>query len=426
MRRTPHTLTKWILALAGSGLLITSCTDKGDEPTPEATANFSLTSNVDQLTTPSFSFEIPTTYDTAGVLAPASWPGQDTRIAQLTEIANLMRTDPAATITDNAIKDRISNVGDASFTDSNLNGKDKSIASKIDENVTGSNNAATYTVRDAFLAMADSVEKASISISTVASNGTAGQLGTSRRIVSANGLEYAQLIEKGLYGACFYDQIVDDYLRDSQSGTGKTNSMGGNATNYSTEGTERQHAWDEAFGYLGANPNTYPAIDNGLHIGKYVKNTAGASGMTVNIAQKLMDAYILGRAALKDGETNLSGDNTDETYFNAARADIKLYVEAGLAGSAFHYLNRALIDINNENRLHYLSEALAFIYALSFNSEGVISSNQAYDVLAEFGWTAKGLEGVYDVNLWEVTATEINDAKSKLENRFTSFGELIF
>ncbi|MEO0334027.1 MAG: hypothetical protein AAF223_20525, partial [Bacteroidota bacterium] len=146
-------------------------------------------------------------------------------------------------------------------------------------------------------------------------------------------------------------------------------------------------------------------------------------------ARALMDAFIFGRSVLKAGEGfGPSNETTNEAYYEAARADIKLYTEAGIAAAAFHYLNDAIADVTDEDKLHHLSEALAFIYALSFNSEGKISATQVHDALQELGWssTDPSLGGVYEVNLWDVTDEQMQAAKDLLAQSYPGFGEIPF
>ncbi|MEM6725716.1 MAG: DUF4856 domain-containing protein, partial [Bacteroidota bacterium] len=252
----------------------------------------------------------------------------------------------------------------------------------------------------------------------------------------ANGLEFIQLLEKGLYGACFYDQMVDDYLRPSQAGAENTegNNESAQQEAYATEGTDRQHRWDEVFGYLGANPLTYPNPANtsngdGQFIANYTFDFSDEieDAFGINVAQKLMDALIFGRSVLKAGEGFGPGDETqNETYYEAARQDVKLYTEVGIATAAYHYLNLSINDITDEDRLHHLSEALAFIYSLSFNSEGRISASQTHQVLIALGWSNSDptLNGVYDINLWEVTDAQLQEAKNLLDQYFPGFGAL--
>jgi hypothetical protein len=256
--------------------------------------------------------------------------------------------------------------------------------------------------------------------------------------VSANGLEYIQLLEKGLYGALLYDQMVDDYLRPSQAGA--QNPLGNNETaagsDYAAYGTSRQHKYDEAFGYLGADPLTYPNASNssngdGRFIANYTFDFSDETEATfgVNISQKLMDAFIFGRAVLKAGEGfGPSNENVNEQFYNAAVADIKLYTELGIAAAAYHYLNDAIADITDEDKLHHLSEALAFIYALSFNAEGRLSATKAHEVLITLGWSATDptLGGVYEINLWEVSDAQMQQAISLLDQAYPGFSAASF
>ena len=142
-----------------------------------------------------------------------------------------------------------------------------------------------------------------------------------------------------------------------------------------------------------------------------------------------MNAFIVGRAALKAGEGfGPSQESTNETVFNAARSDAKLYVEAGIAAAALHYLNEAIADITDEDKLHHLSEALAFIYSLSFNSEGRLTATEAHNALIALGWSNSdsSLNGIYNINLWEVTDQQMESAKDILDNSFPRFGDIPF
>ena len=100
-----------------------------------------------------------------------------------------------------------------------------------------------------------------------------------------------------------------------------------------------------------------------------------------------------------------------------------MYVEAGLAAAAFHYLNLAISDITEEDKLHHLSEAYGFIYSLSHNSEGRLSETEAYDVLQEIGWPSDNstLTGIYDINLWEITDAQMEAARVRLNGAFPGF-----
>ncbi|MEM1121586.1 MAG: DUF4856 domain-containing protein [Bacteroidota bacterium] len=371
-------------------------------------------------------FEVPTFFDIDGVFAPGAYNGQIRRVAQLKEIVGVTRDEPIMM----DIRAALANENRDQFTTEAAMGN-SDIRTKIDE-LNFDN--GDQSVADAFADLADSLVRSSQNFAVTASNGVAGIIttGEKRRHVSANGLEYAQILEKGLYGPLLYDQMVDDYLRPSQSGPDNPSGNNQSATsNYANNGTDRQHRWDEAFGYLAANPMTYPNPDNtsngdGDFMANYIfdfsDETEEAYG--INLAQRIMDAFILGRAILKAGEGFGPGDeNVNEAALEAARQDIKLYVEAGLAAAAFHYFNDAIADITDDDKLHHLSEAIGFVYALSHNSEGRMSAMEAYDVLEELGWPEDNstLSGMYDINRWEVTDEQMEAARVKLNSSFPGF-----
>jgi hypothetical protein len=256
--------------------------------------------------------------------------------------------------------------------------------------------------------------------------------GDKKRHVSANGLEYAEILEKSLYGALLYDQMVDDYLSDSQSGV--DNEEGNNilsAEDYELYGTERQHKFDEAFGYFGAEAATYPNQANssngdGIFLANYTFDFSDETEAMygVNLAKATMNAFVVGRSVLKAGQGNdFAQENINEELFNAARADIKLYVEAGMAASAIHYLNEAIMDVSEAEKLHHLSEALGFIYAMSFNSDGRLSPEESHKALMALGWSAtdSSLNGIYGINLWEVSDEQMRLTIGVIDEFFPGF-----
>lgn len=418
------------ILLFASVFIFASCDN--DDDGNNAT-NF-LDSSIDALGTVDLgNFTIPSSYDLSGNLAPGSYSGQARRLAQLQEVVDSSRNEPiywdlrAAMVNSN--RDMFASAAAQGNSD---------LRTKIDE--LNYDNGDT-SVADAFAEMANRLRTSSqANYTATASNGTAGMIttGSKKRHVSEKGLEYIQLLEKGLYGAIFYNQMVDDYLRPSQAGAENTkgNNESAAGTDYASKGTDRQHRFDEVFGYLGADPLTYPNASNtsngdGVFIANYTfdfsDETEAAFG--VNLAEKLMNAFIVGRSALKAGQGfGPSDETTNEAVYEAARADIKLYTELGIAAAAYHYLNDAIADVTDEDKLHHLSEALAFIYSLSFNSEGRLSASKTHDVLKALGWSASdaSLNGVYNVNLWEVTDAQMQQAKDLLDEAYPGFGAVDF
>lgn len=408
----------------------------GDDDTAEPSGpdtNF-LASSVDALGDVDLGgFTVPTSYDIDGTFAPGAFNGQKRRLAQLQEIVDSSRNEPIYW----DLKAALANDNLDMFASADAQGN-SNIRTKIDELNFDNGNTS---VADAFAELADKfVTSTQANYTVTASNGTAGMIttGDKKRHVDANGLEFIQILEKGLYGAVFYDQMVDDYLRPTQAGAEneKGNNESAAGDDYASNGTDRQHRWDEVFGYLGANPATYPNAANtsngdGSFIANYTfdfsDETEDAFG--VNLAEKLMDAFIFGRSVLKAGEGfGPNDETTNEAYYEAARADVKLYTELGIAAAGYHYLNDAIADITDEDKIHHISEALAFIYSLSFNSEGRISASQVHTVLQELGWssTDSSLNGIYDINLWEITDEQLQAAKDALDVAYPGFGALPF
>ena len=427
---------KHIYRIGFIGLLLTSLASCGDDDTieldspPVGNTNF-LSSRVAALGAVDLGglestevFPESNTVEGDHPFAPSQYNGQLTRRAQLNEIVDHLRDQPITFPLRQAL-------GDGSvFVTAGANSTTE-IRTKIDEL---NFDAGDESVAESFDRLADSLQNSSENFNTIASNGVAGTIitGTTQRHVSANGLEYAQILEKGLFGPLFYDQIVDDYTRPSQAGAENNNNSGEAGVDFAAEGTGRQHGWDEAFGYFGINDlETYPNLANtsdgdGEFIANYTFDFSDETEATfgVNIAQQIYDSYIFGRAVLKAGEgITAANESVNEVYYEAARADVRLYAEAGLAAAAYHYLNLSIADVDEADRLHHLSEALGFIYSLAFNSDGLITESQTYNVLEELGWPASDstLDGIYEINLWEVTDAQMQAAIAELDQYYPGF-----
>ena len=372
-------------------------------------------------------FTIPNSYDIEGSLAPGTYYGQKRRLAQLQEIKDSSRNEPIKW----DIRAALANENQNMFKSDEAQGSEN-IRTKIDELNFDNGNT---NVADDIASLADSlVQSSQANYRNIAANGIAGMIitGDKKRHVSYNGLEYAEILEKSLYGALLYDQMVDDYLSDSQSGV--DNEEGNNilsAEDYELYGTERQHKFDEAFGYFGAEAASYPNQANssngdGIFLANYTFDFSDETEAMygVNLAKATMNAFIVGRSVLKAGQGNdFSQENINEELFNAARADIKLYVEAGMAASAIHYLNEAITDESEAEKLHHLSEALGFIYAMSFNSDGRITPEESHNALTALGWstTDSSLNGIYGINLWEVSDEQMYAAIDIIDESFPGF-----
>ncbi|MEL6558527.1 MAG: DUF4856 domain-containing protein [Bacteroidota bacterium] len=416
-----------IVGLMAIAILASCGDDDTDEPSgPDA--GF-LMSNIDALGEVNIGLTVPTVYPenlaTTGPLAPAAYNGQVTRVEQLRQIRGVLRDQPITA----DLGDALRNGNNELFTGVAVSTTE--IRTKIDE-LNFDN--GDQSVADDFEVLADLLVSSSNDNTGTASDGTAGILGD--RHFSARGLEYAQILEKGLYGPLLYNQLAADYLRPAQAGAQSTNNVTDAGDDYASEGTARQHAFDESFGYFAVNPATYPNLANTSNgDGEFISNytfdfsdeTEEAYG--INLAQRVFDSYLFGRTVLKAGEGNTSlEETTNEELYNAARADVLLYTEAGIAAAAFHYLNLTLTDVDPADRLHHFSEALAFIYTLAWGAPGEsrITSAQVFTVLDGLGWGSNDLEGVYDIDCWNVTNDQVEAARQALDTYFPGFADVPF
>lgn len=334
---------------------------------------------------PEENYTIPTTYNFDNV----SYNGQTQRLQMLAELKSYVSTgNTMGTVLDAAkMKAMFANTDGAGFTGTYEDSKQ--LKSKTFE--------AEQTVYEALM---DAAAVASTSTSA-ASDGTAGVItspdGEKNYLVSAGGVEYNQIIEKGLMGACFYYQATTIYMGDSKMGEGIDNE-----TVIDGEGTEMEHHWDEAFGYFGA-PIDFPINLDGLQYWANYSNTVNAP---LGTNQRLMDELLRGRAAIS---------NKDLETRDAAISAARTVWEEVTAGAAGHYINSALANAGDDaRRVHALSEAAAFAYAIKFNEGKSVTNAQVDEVLTLLGGSADFLT----MNFYNTTDTDLNAAMDKLQEFF--------
>jgi hypothetical protein len=203
-------------------------------------------------------------------------------------------------------------------------------------------------------------------------------------LVNAKGQEYAQLVEKGLMGSCFYNQIVKGYLSDEKIGKDVSNTNKEEGKKY----TKKQHHFDEAFGYFGIDKDWKKGEEGARFWGKYC-NKRDADLKTNSI----FEDFIAGRAAI-DNDVH---DNQIDPVKN-----IKSKIEKVAAGTAINYLNSSKIKTGGD-KLHALTEGLCFLRACMYGGDLV----SAADVKA----IEKALN---EGNFWEIKNTEIDAAVALL------------
>ncbi len=163
------------------------------------------------------------------------------------------------------------------------------------------------------------------------------------------------------------------------------------------EGTAMEHHWDEAFGYLGV-PIDFPSNTDGVFFwGDYLNDR----NEVLDLNQDLMDAFLLGRAAISNKDLE-----TRDEQIDIAREKWELAV----AGTAIHYLNSAATNFDDyATRCHALSEAAAFIFSLTFNEEKAINNSTINELLFELANSGTML-------LWDFSNTTSSDIISVRDN----------
>jgi Domain of unknown function (DUF4856) len=240
----------------------------------------------------------------------------------------------------------------------------------------------------AFDALIDSVALASTS-TTMASPGVAGLSvsadGQDTFLLSANGWDYTERIEKGIMGTVFYRKAIS-LLGD----------------HHATSVTATTSDWGTAFGKMGVSTN-YPAQSETFRYwGKYFGRVNGLLKTNDSLAY----AFILGRTAMEEDD--------EETVMEQIERISDLW-EEGIAAIALQYLNKAKTNLGDDAiRNHQISECVGFLSGLQANSSGLhkITAAQLQSAIDALG-----------ANLYAVTLGGIEQARTILSDAY-GFGSI--
>lgn len=310
-------------------------------------------------------YDVPTTYNFSNV----DYSGQTYRLAMITALVNEVKkgNTPGTVLNAQLLKNMYANSG-SPFANDTLNTCGKQLKDK------------TFATEQSFLETIFDEAAATSAANTTAANGTAGIItnGTKSYLVDANGIEYKEAVEKTLQGALIYYQITAVYL--SEDKIGKQVAL-----------ADRQHHWDEAFGYFGV-PIDYPTNTTGLqHVGKYANDRNALLGN----ATAVMNAFLKGRAAI---------NNDDNTTVTEQVAIIRENLEKGIAATAVHYINGALANVSDAPTFHHnMSEGYFLVKSLKYNPAKKITDTQIQTLLNYFG-----------TNFYTVSTTDLQAAKNLL------------
>ncbi|GAA3940944.1 DUF4856 domain-containing protein [Litoribacillus peritrichatus] len=236
--------------------------------------------------------------------------------------------------------------------------------------------------------------------------------------VSANGIDYKQMVQKFLLGAVAYSQGTDDYLQtDFAAGLAQS----GDKT-YSTA----EHKWDEAFGYFGAARNYNEFSDDEI-AGKGGRadfasgyNDANGSGTIdlmseVNLANSTncakrdradlgtdytadaFNAFLTGRAIIAEATVNGELTAARQTQLETAIETASLTWEKCVAATVVHYINDVKADIDGfknsttgyaslsqfKDYAKHWSEMRGFALGFQFNSSSPFLENAASEAQLE-------------------------------------------
>ncbi len=331
-----------------------------------------------------FNYTVPATYTfERNATTSVDYSGQSSRLLMLDEMGKYFSTAATnGTVADDAVLSEMYVNTNNRFTSAGLNAsgkqlKDKTAASKdyFSLYLGGGSIAEQVNVRDLFETQFDNADAASQG--ATASAGVAGVYldGTSKRLFAANGLSPQQVLLKGMMGACFMDQVVNNYLSVNKldGGTNKvdnTNKVLLTGKSY----TEMEHNWDEAYGYIYGADNLTVTPNTFKFWSSYI-NQVNADTDFKTLKADIDLAFRKGRAAIVANDYG-----TRDVQIDIIKAKLAVIP----AVRAVFYLQEGkgkLATDNGAKAFHALSEGYGFIMSLRYTNKP--GTNSPYFTKAE-------------------------------------------
>lgn len=343
-----------------------------------------------------------------------SFDGQTTRIKMGGEFISALNNTSETVATLNAKFAHTE--GENNFSDATLNASSKNIRSKTAASTDffASNTTDATAIKAQFDNwIAAQVNDVFPNWDVDASAGVAGKIqesgGGSTRHINEKGLEYNQIINKGLIGALMVDQILNNYL--STAVLDEASNVSDNDADVLLSGknyTSMEHKWDEAFGYLyGNEPDvTAPVLVQDSFLNKYLSRVTTDTDFNT-IATDIYNAFKLGRAAIV---------NKDYVTRDAQAAILKDKISEIIAIRAVYYLQQAKGSLtpNRQDAFHDLSEGIGFVYSLQFTRKS--NSQDAYFTKAEVDGFMSTLQA--GNGFWDVTSTTLDEISNAIAAKF--------
>jgi hypothetical protein len=358
-------------------------------------ATLSLTSCTNDNDDSAINYNIPTAYTfERSSTTTVDFSGQSSRLLMLGEMGTYIsdaakyNTVASTTVLANMYSNTNSPFLNAELNTSGKQLKDKTAASKdyFSSYLGGGSTSEQMAVRTFF-----ETQLANANLASQGSTAAAGVAGvyldvSTKRLFAPNGLEPQQVFLKGMMGASFMDQVVNNYLSlnkldEASNKENNTNKVVEAGKNYTT----MEHSWDEAYGYIyGAG--------GGKYWDSYI-NQVNADVDFNTVTADIKNAFIKGRAAIVANDYNTR---------NAQIDIIKTKLAIVPAVRAVFYLQegKGKLATNNAPAFHALSEAYGFIMCLRYTNKP--GTNAPYFTKAEvdtiLSTLTAGTNGLWDVD----------------------------
>ncbi|MVM38656.1 DUF4856 domain-containing protein [Spirosoma sp. HMF3257] len=237
------------------------------------------------------------------------------------------------------------------------------------------------------------IATASKSVTATASEGKAGKLGT--YLVDEQGIEWAQIIQKGLIGAFQVDYIGNVLLSDKNLSLDNTTLVAGKKY------TALEQNWDEIYGILTANP---------VYGSKATATSSGESFIGSYLWEynqedfpKIHKALLTGRAAIANNDTKVLKEQA---------AFIHKAMEKAISGAALGYLAKWKSGTTDAARAHAMGEGLGFIYSLRYATLAKADAAFSDAILTNLIGASNGF--------WGLTNAKIDAASTAIKTKFAS------
>lgn len=308
-------------------------------------------------------YDIPTTYN----FANADFKDATTRLGMATEIGNLTKLATSGPIDAAKIKAMLTNTG-APFTTAAYN----TSGIQLNDQLAPAFKTDILTFIDNLAAVAATGNPASRGVAGV---GSATANAASKYAETGEGVNYAQVINKGIMSGLVTYQIVS-IMSNINNYDNNTNVNGS---------TAQEHAWDMAFGYWGV-PIDFPTNKTGAKFwGSYT--TQVDAGYKAN--DILMGAFLKGRAAISAKDK--------ATVTEQAAIIVGAFDKLNAAG-ALQEVKEAKADISdNIVRNSRMSEMYGFVYGIKYNPKRSLGDTQYNALLAMF-----------PANFYDLTLTQLD------------------